>query len=179
MEYLLNPENYLGLLPVPVDFAVRSAPLGWRDIMWAYSMNILGWRSLVEFARNKVSASADDTALLELAYLPKDRAGEAGDMARAIAKCELPVDKKTVKSKWLYILLKLLYERRANFSDPFGIVEQIYADFEYPEEIQRFVRWFPADPPLPPEASESEYVTRMERSWEEYLKETAMKNWHQ
>jgi hypothetical protein len=30
--------------------------------------------------------------------------------------------------------------------DPCGIVAQLYADFDYPEELQPLVRWYPRDP---------------------------------
>jgi hypothetical protein len=35
------------------------------------------------------------------------------------------------------------YQRRHDLADPLGVVEQIYADFDYPESVDRFVRYMP------------------------------------
>jgi hypothetical protein len=44
---------------------------------------------------------------------------------------------------WLYLALAWVYENRNDYSDPLSIVEQLYADFEYPNEIEGFVRFMP------------------------------------
>lgn len=47
----------------------------------------------------------------------------------------------------LYVLPAWLYCNRTQFTDPFQIVEEIYAEFDYPEEIVTFVRYMPAEDP--------------------------------
>jgi hypothetical protein len=52
-------------------------------------------------------------------------------------------DAEFVKGKWLYLTLSWLYETRAEHPDPLGAVEQVYADFDYPDQIRSFVRFMP------------------------------------
>ncbi|MBC1501252.1 DUF2247 family protein [Listeria weihenstephanensis] len=44
--------------------------------------------------------------------------------------------KDTIEKEWLFDI-------RQEFEDPFGMVEEIYADFDYPEEIAKIVRYMP------------------------------------
>ncbi len=39
-------------------------------------------------------------------------------------------------------------ENRETVEDPFAVVEELYADFDYPEEIAGFVRYMPPEDPL-------------------------------
>jgi hypothetical protein len=55
-------------------------------------------------------------------------------------------DPRESARKWLYLELKAAYERRSDFVDPLGVVEEIYGDFEYPSAIQGFVRYMPLRP---------------------------------
>ncbi len=43
------------------------------------------------------------------------------------------------------ILLAWAYHRRASFSGPLGVDEQIYADFGDPSELRHLVRYNPPD----------------------------------
>ena len=51
---------------------------------------------------------------------------------------------RIAKDKWLYLSLASLFENKEYMDDPLSVVEDIYADFEYPPEIQSFVRYMPA-----------------------------------
>ena len=42
---------------------------------------------------------------------------------------------------WLRLLLAWIYENRSVLADPFDLVERLYADFSYPEEIRHLVRY--------------------------------------
>jgi hypothetical protein len=48
-----------------------------------------------------------------------------------------------IKSKWLYLLLEWFFVNKLFINDPLGLVEKIYDDFDYPEEITAFVRYMP------------------------------------
>ena len=45
---------------------------------------------------------------------------------------------------WLFLALNWVFDHRAMHSDPLAIVEQLYADFDYPDAIEGFVRFMPA-----------------------------------
>lgn len=68
---------------------------------------------------------------------------------------------------WLYLALDWLYEHRADFAEPLEVVEMLYADFDYPAEIEGFIRFMPP----PPGASVGrEGITQR---WNDYLVQMA------
>lgn len=48
--------------------------------------------------------------------------------------------------KWLYLQLRAAYLARDELSDPLGVGESSYADFDYPSRVARFVRYMPVQP---------------------------------
>lgn len=54
-------------------------------------------------------------------------------------------DGEEIKEKWLYLILKWLYKNRSKYKDPLAIVEELYEEFEYPEDMKTFVRYMPSD----------------------------------
>ena len=68
---------------------------------------------------------------------------------------------------WLYLALDWLSVERGDFSDPYEMIEMLYADFDYPPEIEGMVRFMPA----PPGAATGLGV--IDQHWREYLRERA------
>jgi hypothetical protein len=64
---------------------------------------------------------------------------------------------------WLFLGLAWLLENRASFDDPLTVIEQIWAEFGYPKEIQRMIRW------MPPESGPPVGVSGLERRWQEFV----------
>ncbi|MGJ5817975.1 DUF2247 family protein [Paludibaculum fermentans] len=166
MENPLSLSSVSGLLPIPVELSRSIVPLTWPEIVWAYEMGILGWRGLAECAKARLDSVLDDKVLMDLAYLTKQDSGSAGDLARCLADRSGPVNESIAKQKWMYILLRWLHEHRSEFPNILDIIELIYADFGYPDEIQGLVNWMPASEPVLPGEP---FGTRAERLWREYL----------
>jgi hypothetical protein len=51
--------------------------------------------------------------------------------------------------KWTYLQLKAAYEMRDRLRDPLGVVEEIYAKFDYPAPVAAFIRYMPPAPGMP------------------------------
>jgi hypothetical protein len=175
MESPLSLSDYPGLIPVATEFVLHVVRVGWPEIVWAYEMHIIGWRNLTEFAKAGVDGIVVDNALSQLANLTKEEASNAGDLARSLAAARVPIPEVTIKKKWLYVLLRWLHERKQEFPDPLGLVEQIYTDFGYPEEIEGLVRWMPSAEPV---QDREEGLARIEQKWMSYLErsEKALQN---
>lgn len=67
-------------------------------------------------------------------------------------------DDSTIQDKWRYFILKELYAKKSNYEDFNEKVEEIYADFDYPEDMAGFIGYMP-----------SVDGKSMEESWQEYL----------
>ncbi len=61
----------------------------------------------------------------------------------SLLKKIVKVDHGYSTEKWLYIILLDLFNKRKELDDPLGRVEEIYENFDYPEEIESFVRYMP------------------------------------
>lgn len=44
---------------------------------------------------------------------------------------------------WLFLSLAWLLEHSEEFTDPFEVIDMLYADFDYPDEIREFVSFMP------------------------------------
>ena len=60
-----------------------------------------------------------------------------------MAEGESAANDTEIQESWLYAILTWVYEHRDKLPDPLGIVEELYADFDYPPEISSFVRYMP------------------------------------
>lgn len=166
MESLSNRSEYSDLLPLTAEFVLENVRMSWPEMLWGHEVGLVGWRTLKEFATAALETRPDDEELSGLANLAKEYANTAEEIARSLAARHPAEDATVIQKKWLYLLLKRLYEERSSVEDPFGLVEQIYADFDYPQELERFVRWMPSKEPV---RTPQEGAARMERSWRAYL----------
>jgi hypothetical protein len=154
---------------IPVDFSMRKVPLMWSDVVWAYHRNILTWKDLVAFADSKVLSGDFDPYEMEISLLGKDNITSIAELAETLAKRDNERLEDT-RNKWLFILLSWIFENRNNLDDPLALVEDVYADFDYPTEIQSFVRYMPATDGYDPRKHTSEEnKARMMRKFEEFL----------
>ena len=106
-----------------------------------------------------------------LAATEPTQTAEIFEQVEKMAKTESENDRKRSKRRWLYLILAWLYENRASVADPLAEVEEVYSDFDYPEEVARFVRYMPPKPDEHwPQPVSEEYATeRLMRVWGDYV----------
>jgi hypothetical protein len=156
--------------PIPIKSVTDLPSLAWSDIAFGYSKQFLGWRTVVEIAAKKVEEGRTGPEILELASIDKSETWRVGKLLQRLAAEEHPESASSVCGKWLFILLQWLYENRQRFSDPLQEVEEVYADFGYPEAIAGFVRFLPPSDGYNPEVhTREENLQRLYRHWAEYL----------
>ncbi|EAE7282716.1 DUF2247 family protein, partial [Listeria monocytogenes] len=67
-------------------------------------------------------------------------------------------DASTIKDKWIYVILKEHHATKSDSDDFNSKIEEVYADFGYPEDMAGFIRYMPL--------TEGK---SMEESWQAYL----------
>jgi hypothetical protein len=174
MDSLSSRSEYADILPLTANFVLENAQLTWPEIAWGHGMGLVGWHALNELAQAalRLAPNKEDENLLRLTHVTKEDAIVAGEFARAAAVTGPKLDETTARKKWAYLLLKRLYEKKTEVADPLGLVEHIYADFDYPEELEGFVRWMPATEPV---SSPEEAAVTMDQKWQRYLADSAAK----
>lgn len=158
------------LIPIPYSFARERLGLSWRDALWGYEHQLIGWSAIVDLAIERISAGSEDPLEIELACLTKTETYQVGDLLRKLANTLPEGEGVFAQRKWLYLLLAWLFENKERVPDPLGGVETIYADFDYPPEIEGFVRYMPVTDAYDPSAhTKDENENRLFGKWREYL----------
>ena len=153
-------------LELKYDFVSKKVKLTWKDMFYAIKNGLLPSDSAIEHATVIISESEEYTqTLLDLASQFKGETVQP--YLDELAKLESEQDDTIVNEKWLYLVLDWVFENKDNYSDPLSIVEQVYADFDYPDLISTFVRYMPSDEPDlgSPELN----VSRLYKKWNNYL----------
>ena len=153
---------------IPYDFVAKNAKLAWQEVRFGMDKGFIGRETPIELAMQAVLADEENPDVLELASLTtKDSVGE---IVSSLADAEKPVEPRDVERTWLFLVLAWLLSRKEEYSDSLGLVEKVYADFDYPEEISAFVRYMPMHgEDLGVEANEARLFDR----WSEYVTEEA------
>ena len=115
--------------------------------------------AVIDIATAEVKRGSADPVLQDLAALLRDKADRVPDVLQALDDPERIHDPRESARKWLYLELRAAYADRDRLADPLGVVEQIYADFEYPPAIASFVRYMPLQPGDEP--GESALISRL------------------
>lgn len=155
---------------IPTSFILEKVPLTWPEALWGYEHALLGWRSIVQIAENRLSNGSDDPMENELASLTKDYTWKVGELLRELSNKCMDVNHNHTTKKWLYLVLAWIYFNRSDFEDPLRMVEVVFAEFDYPKEIKQFVGFMPATSEYDPcVRTLEENEARLYQLWSEYL----------
>lgn len=158
--YLSKDINY--------DYISKRVKVTWETIMYGIERNYILPNIAIEHAINELSQKENyPQYLIELASLSKDES--VYPYLNELADLEIIEEDEVSKDKWLYLMLDWTYNNRHKYSDSLGLVEQIYADFDYPVQISTFVRYMPSNEPDLGSLELNE--ARLYRSWGNYLEE--------
>ena len=153
---------------LPYDFVAKRIELTWQDILYAIEQKFLSPKAAIEHAMIELSKVEEyPQSLVDLASL--DKGDSIHPYLDELVDLESDQPNEKINEKWMYLILAWILENKNNWVDPLGIVEQIYADFDYPEQISTFVRYMPSDEPDLGSLELNE--ARLYKKWEDYLKE--------
>ncbi|MCY1354542.1 hypothetical protein D9M68_271760 [compost metagenome] len=159
---------------VPYLFIRERVLLSWRDALWGYEHQFIGWTDIIDIATDRLLLGSSDPLEVELSCLGKSETPRIGELLRVLAYNEPDNHLNKPEKKWLFLVLAWLFENRAVIPDPFVEIEYIYAEFDYPPEIEGFVSYMPAsDGYDPSQHSTEENRERLITNWGNYLSKTS------
>lgn len=128
--------------PFPVSFVLeRVVPTG-AELAWGYRHGWVSGESAIAIALAKLEAGACLPAPEEeLALLLSDHLDRVQELLEDLEFVDEPAERRA--RLWLFLALAYVLDRREQFEDPLGVVEDLYALFEYPDEIQGLIRYMP------------------------------------
>lgn len=150
------------------DFIRRTGlALDSEDLRLGVSLGLVSPPTAVILAVDAVTSGSTDPTMLAVAEIDRNDIAAVRDTLRATDPDEADLFPPLSVRKWTYLELKAAYEMRDRLRDPLGVVEEIYADFDYPPPLAAFVRYMPP-PPGAPVGEEALYD-----SWSRYLADEA------
>lgn len=154
---------------VPLEFIwTRSTPT-WREVGTAIENGWLRPKDAIDIANRRLEASGP------VDRLEYDLAGRQSDdpvleTVWRLASREAPQDERQIKRKWLRLVLLWAYHHRQQFKDPLEVVEDIWCEFDHPAELNRFIRYMPAENAIRVEQRTlEENLAALRQGWEEYM----------
>ena len=121
-------------------------PLDSEDLRLGLSLGLISPATAVVLASDALASGSVDPTILALAEIDRGDIPAVRESLRAVEPEEAELFPPVAVRKWTYLELKAAYEVRDRLKDPLGVVEQIYADFDYPEAVSAFVRYMPPPP---------------------------------
>jgi hypothetical protein len=148
---------------IPPGFALRRVLPTEAELAYGFLHDWIGLSGAVEIARARIdSGSGASSALEKLAVLDDDDVVAGASLLTSMAGKPVPNDAWRI---WLFLSLAWVFEHRETLHDPLGLVEMLYADFDYPREVASFVRY------MPPPPGEDVGVEALCHRWSDYLEQ--------
>jgi hypothetical protein len=152
---------------IPADFVSSRVTLTREELVCGYRKGWLTPTAVAELAGGVFPALSGLPAEEEMLYLLPS---EIADKVSAAVDAEDVDCENSERNKvWLYLALAQLYERRDTVSGFFQVIEMIWSDHDYPEEMSGFIYYIP--PPPGGEYGEPAMLRRLEA----YLSEQAQR----
>lgn len=137
------------------------------DLRLGLSLGIISPPTVVAIAKQSSSELLSVPVFLQLAETDAGAVAEIRELLGAVDPEEATLEPALSVRKWLYLELLATYELRRHLKDPFEFVEEIYADFGYPQSVAPFVRY------MPPPAGAAYGLEAMTERWMQYLSHEA------
>lgn len=155
-------------LTIPYAFVRDRTRLSWRGVCFGLQNELLDPEAPRDMAVDQIAEFEEPSStLLELASVKKGE--RTMELVEQLAVAETPSPEEKIRERWLYLVLAWIYEHRNECSDPLQRVEEVYADFDYPERIASFVRYMPMNGPDLGNREANE--RRLFERWAQYLDE--------
>jgi len=148
------------------EFVSKRVDMAWSEVLNAIEKQFASRQFAIEYAMAELLLVDEyPQALLELASL--DKGDDIHPYIDELAAMEPVLPEKECSDKLLYLVLAWLHEHIENYPDPLGVIEEVYADFDYPEQISGFVRYMPLEEP--DLGSVEKNNARLYEKWKLYL----------
>ncbi|MGQ4599978.1 DUF2247 family protein [Nocardia sp. R6R-6] len=143
---------------IPALFVADWAKLTPGELRYGYEHEWLTSEDVVALALTSVIPAPTKMDVVEdLSLLLSDELYRVTDLMEKLADHDHRV--------WTYLALAWVHEHQEDFEDLFKMVDLIFADFAYPEEVGQFVTF------IPPPTGSMPGMLGLEQRWQCYLDE--------
>ncbi len=117
-----------------------------NEVDYAIQYELIYLKDLGEIVDMSLSKYPNDENLLKLALNLLLDSFHVDTDVRFLSSTsrEATYEPKSVRNKWRYILLLWLYENKKDSSADYDRINTVYADFDYPVDMERLISYMPA-----------------------------------
>lgn len=116
--------------------------INWKELLYGFEHGFVDEKGVSKYACKTLTEKSSQEAI-ELASLLPHETYLASGLLQSLADKDLSPTTDSTKP-WIFLLLSFLLEHKEDYEDPLEIVEELYANFDYPEKIASLVRYMPA-----------------------------------
>ncbi|BBC32859.1 hypothetical protein SGFS_041530 [Streptomyces graminofaciens] len=136
--------NAMAKFKIPGSFVVDRVDLTTREVAYGKHWGWLDDSAIVQIYMRKMQAGRpllDVEERWALALSEEIRSGDLPDLSS-----EDLGDSRELSAVWIYLSLAWLHQSGLSEQQLFNVIEELYSDFEYPEEMEGFVKYMPPPP---------------------------------
>lgn len=162
-----------GLLMYKINFDKYCKFLNWNILFWGIKNDIIGADSAIHYADKLVENNLieNDSLLVELFILDNiDKDNVLGLLSNIVSQDV--TEEYTAKKILRYIILDSIRQTIKDNETILSTIENVYADFDYPEDMESFISYMPVDDPTytPSEHTLKENEQRLIEKFNKFLK---------
>jgi len=116
----------------------------WQEIKYGYDKKFLSREDIIYYAVLILDLSIEKFEIvLELSIAsPED---DIDSLLSKLVNSDKSEDMDYIRKKWLFVIMCYLYYNKEKIKNIYETIEDIYSDFDYPEEIKGLIRYMPCD----------------------------------
>ena len=162
------PMNSMGI-QLPYAYVAEAIDINWADVLFAIDNGYFDLQVAIEHAVAEVTKNESWPQEIEdlLGLAPYESYAIRPLVEKLVGSAPEHAG-GTAKDRIMFVLLRWLFEHKQDYEDPPMLVEIVYADFGYPEEIKFFVRYTPIELF---ENTTPTGVAGLYKNWKKYLKQ--------
>jgi Uncharacterized protein conserved in bacteria len=129
----------------------------WKELIWGQRNRIIRNKDIIEYAKNVLEEDIKRfDEVLELSIADEDE--DIASLLVQLANLDKVETDEAIQEKWRYAILLDLYNNQDSYDNVYENIENIYADFDYQEDMASFIGYMP-----------SSSGRSIEESWKMYL----------
>lgn len=147
----INFENIYNLIP----------KWKWCELSFALNKTIISSRDVISYASFILSEDMEQfDKVIELSIAEDS---EVEEILCELIENEEKSEIDSIESKWIFAII---YNAYINFqNNVYGVIDDVYSEFEYPEEISNLIAYMPSNDGRTIEEKLSEYIDNNKKIW--------------
>lgn len=127
---------------LPYTFLAEMCRLTWHDMEFGLTHRYISTEAVSQFACSRLSAQLNPDPR-EVLIASSSKEDSLLDVVKCLAAQESVACSLDSRQRWVCLLLVWLYDNRNQIERPMDLIEQIYVDLDYPEELAHLVCYMP------------------------------------